>query len=66
MQDYRAGRASLSRPRDHIHGARLVIVKGAGHYVQVERPDETTAAIRDFVGLLHTSSVALARLLDWR
>jgi pimeloyl-ACP methyl ester carboxylesterase len=36
--------------RDHIHGARLVTVKGAGHYVQVERPDETTAAIRDFVG----------------
>ena len=33
----------------HIAGAHLVMVKGAGHYVQVERPDETTAAIRDFV-----------------
>ena len=38
--------------RDHIHGARMVMVKSAGHYVQVERPDETTAAIRDFVGEL--------------
>ena len=37
---------------DHIPGARLVIVEGAGHYVQIERPDETTAAIRDFVGAL--------------
>ena len=62
MQDYRAGRASLSRPRDHIHGARLVMVKGAGHYVQVERPDETTAAIRDFVGGLRADALPHPRL----
>ena len=35
--------------RDHIAGARLVVVPGAGHYVQLERPDETTAAIRQFL-----------------
>jgi pimeloyl-ACP methyl ester carboxylesterase len=35
-----------------IAGARVVIVPGAGHYVQVEKPRETTAAIREFlVGL---------------
>jgi non-heme chloroperoxidase len=32
-----------------IAGARPVVVPGAGHYVQVERPDETTAAIRQFL-----------------
>lgn len=35
--------------RDRIPGARLVIVPGAGHYVQLEKPDETTAAIREFL-----------------
>jgi pimeloyl-ACP methyl ester carboxylesterase len=34
---------------DHIAGAQLVVVPGAGHYVQLERPDETTAAIRQFL-----------------
>jgi pimeloyl-ACP methyl ester carboxylesterase len=41
--------------RDHIRGSRLVMVAGAGHYVQLERPDETTAAIRQFVGALRRS-----------
>jgi pimeloyl-ACP methyl ester carboxylesterase len=35
--------------RDHIPGARLVMVNGAGHYVQVERPAETTRAIAEFL-----------------
>jgi pimeloyl-ACP methyl ester carboxylesterase len=34
---------------EHIAGARVVVVPGAGHYVQVEKPRETTAAIREFV-----------------
>jgi len=35
-----------------IAGARVVVVPGAGHYVQVEKSHETTAAIREFlVGL---------------
>ena len=33
----------------HIPGARLVLVPGAGHYVQIERPDEVSAAIRSFL-----------------
>jgi len=37
---------------EHIRGASVVVVAGAGHYVQVEKPDETTAAMREFlVGL---------------
>lgn len=35
-----------------IPGARLVVVPGAGHLAPVERPSETTAAIRDFLRLL--------------
>jgi len=34
---------------ERIAGARVVVVPGAGHYVQVEKPRETTAAIREFV-----------------
>jgi pimeloyl-ACP methyl ester carboxylesterase len=34
---------------NRIVGARVVVVEGAGHYVQLERPDETTEAIRAFV-----------------
>lgn len=32
-----------------IAGARVVVVPGAGHYVQLEQPDAVTAAIREFV-----------------
>ena len=32
-----------------IAGARVVVVAGAGHYVQVEKPRETTAAVREFM-----------------
>ena len=35
--------------RAHIRDAQLVMVEGAGHYVQVERPVETTVALRAFV-----------------
>jgi len=41
---------------ERIPGARVVIVPGAGHYVQVEQPDATTAALRDLV-----TTVASAR-----
>jgi len=34
---------------ERIAGARVVVVPGAGHYVQVEKPRETTAAIREFL-----------------
>jgi pimeloyl-ACP methyl ester carboxylesterase len=34
---------------ERISGAGVVVVPGAGHYVQVEKPRETTAAIRDFL-----------------
>lgn len=37
---------------ERIAGARLVLIPGAGHYVQIERPEETTAAIRGFLGAL--------------
>jgi 3-oxoadipate enol-lactonase len=45
--------------RDHILGARLVVVPGAGHYVQLERPDETTAALRQFL-LAHARDLGVA------
>ena len=35
--------------RAHIRGARLVLVRGSGHYVQLERPDEVSRALREFV-----------------
>ena len=33
----------------HIAGAQLVLVPGAGHYVQLERPDDVSAAMRGFL-----------------
>jgi pimeloyl-ACP methyl ester carboxylesterase len=35
--------------RAHLADARLVLVPGAGHYVQLERPNEVTRALRDFL-----------------
>ena len=32
-----------------IAGASVAVIPGAGHYVQVEKPRETTAAIREFL-----------------
>ena len=37
-----------------IGGARLAVIHGAGHYVQVERPDETAAVIEAFLAGLGT------------
>ncbi|HYM69438.1 MAG TPA: alpha/beta hydrolase [bacterium] len=34
--------------RDHLAGARLVVVAGAGHSVHLERPREVNQAIREF------------------
>ncbi|MBZ5711999.1 alpha/beta fold hydrolase [Nannocystis pusilla] len=34
---------------DPIAGARLAVIRGAGHYVQVERPDETVAVVSGFL-----------------
>jgi len=34
---------------EKIAGARVVVVPRAGHYVQAEKPRETTAAIREFL-----------------
>lgn len=33
----------------NIKGARLAVIRGAGHYVQVERPGETVAVIEAFL-----------------
>lgn len=38
--------------QDRIPGARLTLIPEAGHFVQLERPDETTAAMRAFVAAL--------------
>ena len=43
---------------ERIKGARVVIVPGAGHYVQVEQPDATTAALRDLVTAVAPAPVA--------
>jgi pimeloyl-ACP methyl ester carboxylesterase len=37
---------------ERIAGARAVVVPGAGHYVQVEQPEATTAALRELVTTL--------------
>ena len=37
-----------------IDGARLAVIHGAGHYVQVERPDETAAVLEAFLAGLGT------------
>jgi len=34
---------------ERITGATVAVIAGAGHYVQVEKPRETTAAIREFL-----------------
>src|SRR5262249_15760267 len=35
---------------ERIPGATVAVIAGAGHYVQVEKPRETTAAICEFLG----------------
>jgi pimeloyl-ACP methyl ester carboxylesterase len=41
---------------ERIAGTRLAIVAGAGHYVQVEQPEATTRALREFLAALPSSS----------
>lgn len=36
-----------------ISTAKLILIPGAGHYVQLERPEETTAGIRNFLATLN-------------
>lgn len=36
--------------RDHLENARLALIPGAGHYVQIEAPDAVAAAIREWLG----------------
>ena len=52
-----AGAADRFTPRAHaeayaagIAGARLAVIEGAGHMVPMERPEEFTALVRDFLG----------------
>jgi pimeloyl-ACP methyl ester carboxylesterase len=35
--------------RDHVPGARLVLIEGAGHFVMLENPEAFNAALTDFV-----------------
>jgi pimeloyl-ACP methyl ester carboxylesterase len=44
-------RARLAVPADPEQPAtaEVELVPGAGHYVQIERPDETTDAIRELI-----------------
>lgn len=38
--------------RDHIAGARLSLIKGAGHFAMLENPEAFNAALMDFVNSL--------------
>lgn len=40
--------------RDHIEGARLEIVEGAGHMVMIEKPDETAKLLEEFLNSIQT------------
>jgi pimeloyl-ACP methyl ester carboxylesterase len=38
--------------RDHIPGARLALIEGAGHFVMLENPEAFNAGLTDFVNSL--------------
>ena len=40
--------------RDHIGGARLEVVTGAGHMVMIEKPDETAKLLEEFLNSIQT------------
>jgi len=40
--------------RDHIEGARLEVIEGAGHMVMIEKPDETAKVLEDFLNSIQT------------
>jgi 3-oxoadipate enol-lactonase len=53
------GGADISTPRDqadwlhdHIEGSRLVMIDGAPHFANVEKPEEWTAAVTGFLATL--------------
>ncbi len=50
--------AEAGAMRDKIRGAKLVVVEGAGHLSNVERPDEFNAALSDFLRGLPTETFA--------
>lgn len=41
---------SAERLHKDIHGSTLKLISGAGHYLQIERPDEVSAVIRQAAG----------------
>jgi pimeloyl-ACP methyl ester carboxylesterase len=45
----RAPPAEAEALRDKIKGARLVVIEGAGHLSNVERPEEFNLALVDFL-----------------
>jgi len=40
--------------RDHIEGARLEVIEGAGHMVMIEKPVETAKVLEDFLNSIQT------------
>lgn len=40
--------------RDHIEGARLEVIKGAGHMVMIEKPDETAEILEEFLNSIQS------------
>jgi len=40
--------------RDHIQGAKLEIVEGAGHMVMIEKPDETAKILEEFLNSIQS------------
>ncbi|MBU2027655.1 MAG: alpha/beta hydrolase, partial [Proteobacteria bacterium] len=38
--------------RDHIVGARLALIEGAGHFVMLENPEAFNTTLTDFVNSL--------------
>ena len=50
-----AGAADIADMQTHggaikagIHGSKLIVVKGAGHLIQLEKPEETLTRLNDF------------------
>jgi len=45
----RGGRPDSRAAADRFEGAELVIVPGAGHVVNLQKPDEVSAALHEFL-----------------
>ena len=48
-QDASTGASESEVIADLVPDSRLVVIQGSGHFVQLEKPDETNAAIRRFL-----------------